>query len=182
VPKPVKSRWASSTPCGVPVRVLVISAVALAIPLTVYGLSPAWLQEGGTVLVWLPALLPAPSGPPSCGAPSWACWGLPPPWVAARNRRARQVERVGLLSAALATEMGMDAREVDLIRRTAPMHDIGKIGVAEVVRCSGTQFDPAVVAALQALSEREGSDIFRLLDPIDPLRDTTGAQEPAKGS
>jgi putative two-component system response regulator len=192
----------------------------------------------------------------------------------------RHVERVGLLSAALAAQMGMDAREVDLIRRTAPMHDIGKIGVpdsilhkigpltptefelmkmhttigarilggsrhrlltvardialchherwdgagypggrsgeaipvharivavadtfdalahtrpykealppamalAEVVRCSGTQFDPAVVAALQALSDREGSDIFRLLDPIDPLRDTTGAPEMTRGS
>ena len=178
-----------------------------------------------------------------------------------------------MLSAALAAEMGMDAREVDLIRRTAPLHDIGKIGVpdavlnkageltptefelmkahtligarilggsshrllvvardialyhherwdgkgypggksgeeipiharivavadsfdalahdrpykearplpeavAEVVRCSGTHYDPAVVDALKALSARGTSEIFRVSDPLDPLRDTTGA-------
>ncbi len=182
----------------------------------------------------------------------------------------RHVERVGLLSAALAAEMGMGTREVDLIRRTAPLHDIGKIGVpdavlhktgpltptefelmkvhttigarilggsshrllvvasdialhhherwdgngypgglagedipiharivtvadtfdalshtrpykealppadavAEVVRCSGSQFDPMVVAALRELSSRGASEIFRVSDPIDPLRDT----------
>jgi hypothetical protein len=45
-----------------------------------------------------------------------------------------------------------------------------------------TQFDPAVVSALQASSTREGSDIFRVLDPIDPLRDTTGVRKPVGGS
>lgn len=45
----------------------------------------------------------------------------------------RHATRVGLLSSRLASELGMDAEEVDLIRRTAPLHDIGKIGVADAV-------------------------------------------------
>lgn len=186
----------------------------------------------------------------------------------------RHAERVGLLSAALAAEMGMDAREVDLIRRTAPLHDIGKIGVpdailnkpgrltptefelmkehtvigarilggstsrllavardialchherwdgkgypegrskeaipiqarivavadtfdalshtrpykeavppadcvAEVIRCSGTHYDPAVVAALKSVGERGVAEIFMVSDPLDPLRDTIGIE------
>lgn len=45
----------------------------------------------------------------------------------------RHATRVGLLSSRLAAELGMDPEEVDLIRRTAPLHDIGKIGVADAV-------------------------------------------------
>jgi putative two-component system response regulator len=42
----------------------------------------------------------------------------------------RHAERVGLMASLLAAELGLDARQVDLIRRTAPLHDVGKIGVA----------------------------------------------------
>ena len=45
----------------------------------------------------------------------------------------RHATRVGMLSSRLASELGMDPEEVDLIRRTAPLHDIGKIGVADAV-------------------------------------------------
>jgi HD-GYP domain-containing protein (c-di-GMP phosphodiesterase class II) len=34
------------------------------------------------------------------------------------------------MASLLAAELGLDARQVDLIRRTAPLHDVGKIGVA----------------------------------------------------
>ena len=45
----------------------------------------------------------------------------------------RHATRVGMLSSRLAAELGMDPQEVDLIRRTAPLHDVGKIGVADSV-------------------------------------------------
>jgi putative two-component system response regulator len=45
----------------------------------------------------------------------------------------RHAERVGLLSSLLASELGFPHREVDIIRRTAPLHDIGKIGIPDAV-------------------------------------------------
>ncbi len=45
----------------------------------------------------------------------------------------RHAERVGLLASLLASELGMGAKDVDLIRRTGPLHDIGKIGVPDAV-------------------------------------------------
>jgi putative two-component system response regulator len=45
----------------------------------------------------------------------------------------RHAERVGLLSSQIASELGMAPAEVDLIRRTAPLHDVGKIGVPDAI-------------------------------------------------
>jgi putative two-component system response regulator len=41
------------------------------------------------------------------------------------------IRRIGLVSASLAKEMGLDTSTVDDIRIAAPMHDIGKIGVPD---------------------------------------------------
>jgi putative two-component system response regulator len=41
--------------------------------------------------------------------------------------------RVGELSARIAAAMGMDAEEVEMIRRTAPLHDLGKVGIPDGV-------------------------------------------------
>jgi putative two-component system response regulator len=43
----------------------------------------------------------------------------------------RHTERVGELAAALATAMGLSSQHVELIRRAAPLHDIGKIGIPD---------------------------------------------------
>jgi putative nucleotidyltransferase with HDIG domain len=43
----------------------------------------------------------------------------------------RHAERVGELSALIATELGMPEDEVDLIRQAALLHDVGKIGVPD---------------------------------------------------
>jgi putative two-component system response regulator len=45
----------------------------------------------------------------------------------------RHAERVGLLSSAVASALGLAPRDVDLLRRTAPLHDIGKIGVPDSI-------------------------------------------------
>ena len=39
--------------------------------------------------------------------------------------------RVGILSALLAEKLGMSSEQIDLIRRAAPLHDVGKIGVPD---------------------------------------------------
>jgi putative two-component system response regulator len=45
----------------------------------------------------------------------------------------RHAERVGLLSALLAHELGLPAEEVRLLRRAATLHDVGKIGVPDSI-------------------------------------------------
>ena len=43
----------------------------------------------------------------------------------------RHAARVGLLAALIAAEAGMTAEDRELIRRTAPLHDMGKIGIPD---------------------------------------------------
>ncbi|MGE0067884.1 MAG: HD domain-containing phosphohydrolase [Solirubrobacterales bacterium] len=48
------------------------------------------------------------------------------------------VNRIGLIAAFLASKLGLDAEEVELLRVAAPMHDVGKIGIAdEILRKPG---------------------------------------------
>lgn len=44
---------------------------------------------------------------------------------------SQHAQRVGDLSADIARELGWDAHQVDLIRRAAPLHDVGKIGIPD---------------------------------------------------
>jgi putative nucleotidyltransferase with HDIG domain len=46
---------------------------------------------------------------------------------------ANHVRRVGELAAMLAEACGLDKHQVELIRRAAPLHDIGKIGIPDAV-------------------------------------------------
>jgi putative two-component system response regulator len=45
----------------------------------------------------------------------------------------RHVERVGNLAAELATVIGLSRREIEMIRRGAKLHDIGKIGIPDAI-------------------------------------------------
>jgi len=45
----------------------------------------------------------------------------------------RHADRVGFMAGEIARELGLAPTEVDLIRKTAPLHDIGKIGVPDAV-------------------------------------------------
>lgn len=46
---------------------------------------------------------------------------------------AKDLSRVGQLAEDLAREMGLDARQIQLIRHAAPLHDVGKIGISDAV-------------------------------------------------
>lgn len=50
---------------------------------------------------------------------------------------ARHMRNVGMISASLASRMGLDEATTQLIGRTAPLHDIGKIGVPEGIVVMG---------------------------------------------
>lgn len=45
----------------------------------------------------------------------------------------QHTQRVGRLSALIARSLGMDAEQVELIRRAAPLHDIGKIAIPDQI-------------------------------------------------
>lgn len=45
----------------------------------------------------------------------------------------RHTQRVGILAGRLATELGMGDEDARVVRQTAPLHDIGKIGVPDSV-------------------------------------------------
>ncbi len=45
----------------------------------------------------------------------------------------QHAERVGMVAALLAQELGLPDEEVKLIRRAAPLHDVGKIGIPDAI-------------------------------------------------
>ena len=54
----------------------------------------------------------------------------------------KNLNRVGQLAEDLAREMGLDARQIQLIRHAAPLHDIGKIGISDAVLLKPTELTP----------------------------------------
>ena len=57
--------------------------------------------------------------------------------------------RVGTMSADLAAAMGADSRMIDLIRRAAPLHDLGKIGIPDRVLLKPGAFSPEDAAIMR---------------------------------
>ena len=49
------------------------------------------------------------------------------------DETGQHTHRVGHLAALLATGIGLPAAQVDLIRRAAPLHDVGKIGIPDSI-------------------------------------------------
>lgn len=45
----------------------------------------------------------------------------------------RHAERVGVLAALLADTVGLDEEDVAILRRAAPLHDVGKIGIPDAI-------------------------------------------------
>ncbi len=76
------------------------------------------------------------------------------------------VRRIGLLSAALAEALGLDTASADDLRLTAPMHDIGKIGIPDhILRKPG----PLDVPEVQVMRTHTSIGADVLHDPEVPL-------------
>lgn len=58
------------------------------------------------------------------------------------------LERMSRYTAVLAAAAGMPAERVELLRLAAPMHDIGKVGIADAVLCKPGSYDDADRAAM----------------------------------
>lgn len=49
------------------------------------------------------------------------------------DNTGEHTRRVGVMSAAIAEEMGLDPKLIGLIRLAAPLHDLGKIGISDTI-------------------------------------------------
>src|SRR5271165_5845097 len=45
----------------------------------------------------------------------------------------QHTERVGRTSAEIATRLGLEAKQVGMLRKAAPLHDVGKIGIPDCI-------------------------------------------------
>ncbi|SFK67639.1 response regulator receiver modulated metal dependent phosphohydrolase [Paenibacillus sp. 1_12] len=54
----------------------------------------------------------------------------------------QHTQRVGKLSGLIAERLGLPARQVDMIRMAAPLHDIGKIGIPDELLLKPGRFEP----------------------------------------
>ena len=85
----------------------------------------------------------------------------------------QHTQRVGEMAARLAEKLGIDAQRIALIRRAAPLHDVGKIGIAdEILLKPGKLTDEEFAimkthAAIGAALLRNGhSDLVQLAEII----------------
>lgn len=61
----------------------------------------------------------------------------------------QHTQRVGELSARLAAQLGLDSTVVDLIRRAAPLHDVGKIGIPDEILLKASRLSQQEYAVMQ---------------------------------
>ena len=62
---------------------------------------------------------------------------------------SRHTERVGTVSARIADALGMSGRDVHLIRRASPLHDIGKIGIPDALLRKAAPLTAEEMAVMQ---------------------------------
>jgi putative two-component system response regulator len=61
----------------------------------------------------------------------------------------QHAQRVGRTAALIATELGLSDDEIELIRHAAPLHDIGKIGIADSILLKPGRLRPDEMAVMQ---------------------------------
>lgn len=61
--------------------------------------------------------------------------------------------RVGTTAAGLARELGLDEAEVELVRQTAPLHDVGKIGISDGILLKPGKLTPEEFEVVKTHSE-----------------------------
>jgi putative two-component system response regulator len=62
----------------------------------------------------------------------------------------RHIQRVGVLSALIAEALGADPRFVELIRRAATLHDVGKIGIPDNILLKAGKLTPAELEVVRS--------------------------------
>ncbi|MBH5318801.1 response regulator [Paenibacillus sp. GSMTC-2017] len=69
------------------------------------------------------------------------------------DETGQHTQRVGQLAGKLAHALGLPEEEADLIRRAAPLHDIGKIGISDTILLKPGRFTPEEFAKMKQHTE-----------------------------
>jgi putative two-component system response regulator len=84
------------------------------------------------------------------------------------DNTGEHTRRVGETSAAIARALGLDGKEVELIRRVAPLHDVGKIAIPDSILLWPGRLEPAQVEVMRTHTliggDLLGGSGFELLD------------------
>ena len=82
-------------------------------------------------------------------------------------------KRVGLLSARIAEAIGLDSAMVELIKRAAPLHDIGKVGIPDAILLKPGTLTPEERKVIEThtiigskMLENGGSELVRICQRI----------------
>lgn len=92
------------------------------------------------------------------------------------DETGEHTRRVGRMARAIAEELGLDAEQVELIQRVAPLHDVGKIGIPDDILLFPGQLSPEKLEIMRSHTEiggdlMAGSDI-PLLDIAEQIART----------
>ncbi len=89
------------------------------------------------------------------------------------DETGRHSERVGVMASRIASTLGWHAHQVDLIRRAAPLHDVGKIGVPDDILCKRGPLTDAEFDVVEShttigarILEHGQSEIIRMAEAI----------------
>jgi putative two-component system response regulator len=66
------------------------------------------------------------------------------------DETGRHTQRVGELACSLAEALGLGVKSVELIRRSAPLHDVGKIGIPDAILLKPGRLSPEEMAVMRS--------------------------------
>ena len=66
------------------------------------------------------------------------------------DETGRHTQRVGALAGSIAASLGLGARTVELIRKSAPLHDVGKIGIPDAILLKPGILSPEETALMRS--------------------------------
>ncbi len=78
----------------------------------------------------------------------------------------QHTQRVGRLSALLAESLGLADDQVEMIRRAAPLHDVGKIGIPDAILLKPGRLEPDEFTAMKRHTDFGGEILSKSRSPL----------------
>ena len=82
------------------------------------------------------------------------------------DQTGQHTQRVGRTARDLAAELGLPAADAELLRRAAPLHDVGKIGIPDAILLKPGRLDPAEAAVMRTHTTIGGDILGRGRTPL----------------
>jgi PAS domain S-box-containing protein len=82
------------------------------------------------------------------------------------DETSRHTERVGVASAEIATRLGLGAAQIRLLREAAPLHDVGKLAIADRILLTPGKLNQQDYAVMQSHAELGAGLLSRGSSPV----------------